>query len=346
MELSKRQEYILKFLEKESLSNAEILEKLKYKKFVLTKITLNRDLKFLEENNYISHIGEGRATRYKLSESYKLFRPVNFAEYFSVDEDDRKVQEEFNFEILSNLRNIFDIEEIAELKLLNDNFKLNIETYPRSLFKRELERLVIELCWKSSRLEGNTYTLLETETLIKEKIESKGHTREEAVMILNHKTALDFVIKNSSLFRNITITKIQKVHSLLTKDLNIPEGFRVKKVGIIGTKYKPLQERKEIEKAFSKLCIVINKEKEPLAKALIALVMISYIQGFVDGNKRTARIISTALLLANHYCPISYRNVDDFEYKKSLILFYEQNNLTFFKKIFINQFKFSLKEYF
>lgn len=75
-------------------------------------------------------------------------------------------------------------------------------------------------------------------------------------------------------------------------------------------------------------------------------MMISYIQPFNDGNKRTARIVSNAQLIAKGYCPISFRTVDSIDYKKAMLLFYEQNNMTAFKKIFIEQFEFAVTTYF
>ena len=74
--------------------------------------------------------------------------------------------------------------------------------------------------------------------------------------------------------------------------------------------------------------------------------MIAYIQPFEDGNKRTARLLNNALLLANGECPISYRNANEIEYKKAIILFFEQNNISYFKKLFIEQYEFAVKNYF
>ena len=76
------------------------------------------------------------------------------------------------------------------------------------------------------------------------------------------------------------------------------------------------------------------------------LVLISYIQPFHDGNKRTARIVSNAILIGHQYCPISFRTVDTIDYKKAMLLFYEQNNITMFKSIFMDQFEFAVKTYF
>lgn len=345
-QLDERSKFILKVLEKSQFTIAELLEKLHKADFKLTKVTLNRDLRLLIEEGLISVEGEGRSTRYKLSPKYKLFKHVDFAEYFYVDSDDRTVQEEFDFHLLNDLAGIFPETEQIKLDEINDKYKSNVKKTSQTLYRKELERLIIELSWKSSKLEGNTYTLLDTERLIKEKIETKGHSKEEAIMILNHKTALDYIIKNQKLFTKIDINKIQKIHSLLVSELDIPAGFRTKKVGIIGTKYKPLAKEADINKAMQLLCQTINAEKYPLAKALIAIAMISYIQAFQDGNKRTARILATGILLAHGYCPLSYRNVDEYDYKKCLLLFYEQNNIVYLKRLFMEQFKFSVNEYF
>jgi Fic family protein len=93
-------------------------------------------------------------------------------------------------------------------------------------------------------------------------------------------------------------------------------------------------------------CALINSRTDVFEKALLALLLLSYIQPFMDGNKRTARITSNALLIANGYCPLSFRTVDSIDYKKAILIFYEQNNLHAFKKIFVDQYEFAVREYF
>ena len=93
-------------------------------------------------------------------------------------------------------------------------------------------------------------------------------------------------------------------------------------------------------------CDLINGKENIFEKALLVLVLLSYIQAFADGNKRTARITSNAILIANGYCPLSFRSVDSIDYKKAMLVFYEQNNIYAFKQIFIDQFEFAVKEYF
>jgi Fic family protein len=117
-------------------------------------------------------------------------------------------------------------------------------------------------------------------------------------------------------------------------------------VGITGTNYTPLDNEFQIREALEDTCRLINGKANVFEKALLALVLLSYIQAFTDGNKRTARITSNGILIAHGYCPISFRTVDSIDYKKAMLMFYEQNNIAAFKKIFIDQFLFAVKTYF
>jgi Fic family protein len=132
----------------------------------------------------------------------------------------------------------------------------------------------------------------------------------------------------------------------LIKDLDITRNIRTGRVGISGTNYKPLDNEFQIKEALLEMCNIINSKTNVFEKALLTLVLISYIQPFADGNKRTARIISNAILLNNHYCPISFRTIDSIEYKKAMLIFYEQTNINPFKRVFIDQFEFAVNTYF
>lgn len=202
------------------------------------------------------------------------------------------------------------------------------------------------MSWKSSQIEGNTYSLLETERLLKDKETASGKTREEAGMLLNHKDAIDFIIENPDYLIPLTVSKIEDIHSILIKELAIDRNIRKRRVGISGTNYRPLDNEFQIRESLLNTCNLVNRKNNIFEKALLTLVLISYIQPFVDGNKRTARIVSNAILMNNKYCPISFRTVDSVEYKKAMLLFYEQNNITVFKEIFINQFEFAVNTYF
>ena len=235
---------------------------------------------------------------------------------------------------------------IEKLSALQKTYENNLSQISEFEYKKELERLAIDLSWKSSQIEGNTYSLLETERLLKEKETASGKTREEAGMLLNHKDAIDFIIENPDYLIPLTVSKIEDIHSLLIKELAIDRNIRKRRVGISGTNYRPLDNEFQIRETLINMCDLVNGKNDVFEKALLTLALISYIQPFVDGNKRTARIVSNAILMNNKYCPISFRTVDSVEYKKAMLLFYEQNNITVFKEIFINQFEFAVDTYF
>ena len=165
-------------------------------------------------------------------------------------------------------------------------------------------------------------------------------------MLLNHKNAIDFIMHDISYVSPLKVSSIEDIHSLLIKGLGIERNVRKRRVGISGTNYKPLDNEYQIREALIDMCDLVNSKENVFEKALLALVLLSYIQAFGDGNKRTARIISNAILISNGFCPISFRTIDSIEYKKAMLLFYEQNNITAFKHIFINQFKFAVSTYF
>ena len=275
--------------------------------------------------------------------------PLNLDSYFANDVDERQVQTTFNFNLIREQLpavNLFTDEESAHLQSLQTEFRCHIDEMSDNEYRKEMERLGIDLSWKSSQIEGNTYSLLETERLLRESKTANGKTKEEAVMLLNHKDALRFILDNPDYLQILTVSHIEDIHQLLTKDLSVDRGIRHRRVGITGTNYHPLDNEFQIRKAMHDMCDLINHKTDIFEKSLLALLLLSYIQAFSDGNKRTARITSNAILIANGYCPLSFRSVDSIDYKKAMLIFYEQNNLYAFKQIFIDQFEFAVKEYF
>ena len=293
--------------------------------------------------------GRGKATRYSLSAQAQLMMPLDIDTYFLKDIDERKVQESFNFDLIRTTLPqvaIFTEEELQRLNASHRQFLANMQTLSDVEYRKEMERLGVDLSWKSSQIEGNTYSLLETERLLKEKQTAQGKTKDEAVMLLNHKDALDFILDNPDYLKELSTRRIEDIHAILTKELGVGGGIRTRRVGITGTNYRPLDNEFQIREALEDSCALINGKENIFEKALLALVLLSYIQAFSDGNKRTARITSNAILMAWGYCPLSFRTVDSVDYKKAMLMFYEQNNIAAFKQIFIEQYEFATKNYF
>jgi Fic family protein len=311
--------------------------------------TLKRIITEAVGNGNIEAVGKGRATRYRLTPQAHVTMPLDLDTYFIKDVDQRKVQETFNFELINGILpkvELFTAEELSALEHGQKVFRQHLNEMSETEYRKEMERLGIDLSWKSSQIEGNTYSLLETERLLKEKQTANGKTKEEAIMLLNHKDALDFILDVPDYLKEISVARIEEIHALLTKELGLERNIRYRRVGITGTNYTPLDNEFQIREALEDTCRLINGKDSVFEKALLALVLLSYIQAFTDGNKRTARITSNGILIAFGYCPISFRTVDSIDYKKAMLMFYEQNNIAAFKKIFIDQFLFAVKTYF
>ena len=311
--------------------------------------TMKRLLASAVQNGDIVVEGKARATRYRLSSQAHLLMPLNLDTYFAQDVDERQVQTSFNFELIREQLpqvTLFTEDEMAYLQELQSEFRHHVDEMSDNEYRKEMERLGIDLSWKSSQIEGNTYSLLETERLLRESKTADGKTKEEAVMLLNHKDALRFILDNPDYLQKLSVSHIEDIHRLLIKELSVDKGIRHRRVGITGTNYHPLDNEFQIREALHDTCDLINRKENIFEKAFLALVLLSYIQAFADGNKRTARITSNAILIANGYCPLSFRSVDSIDYKKAMLIFYEQNNLYAFKQIFMEQFEFAVKEYF
>ncbi|MBC7553119.1 MAG: Fic family protein [Taibaiella sp.] len=311
--------------------------------------TVKRLIGQLLSENLLTVSGKGKATKYKVSDAYDILFDIDVDQYFLKEIDERVIKENYSHSLISEVLarvSVFTAPELQYLDALQATYTSNRLSLTSNEYKKELERLAIDLSWKSSQIEGNTYSLLETERLLKDKETAAGKTRDEAVMLLNHKDALDFIIENTTYVAPLTLASIEDIHSILMKELDVERNIRRRRVGITGTNYRPIDNEFQIKDAMRDLCALVNSTENVFSKAFLVLVLISYIQPFNDGNKRTARIVSNAILMCNHYCPISFRTIDSVEYKKAMLIFYEQNNVSAFKKIFIGQFEFAVNTYF
>lgn len=347
-QLTQRQQNILDFVgQKEKATNQGILAYIQNKGEKLSRETLVRELNVLTQSDLLEKIGKGRGVAYRVKGAHPLLVPFDAEAYMAKDVDVRAPKSiPFNFDIFLKLAGLFSESEIAELSNANDEYRERVKKLSLALLQKEFERITIELAWKSSKIEGNTYTLLDTETLVKEHKEAQGHTKQEAVMILNHKKTLDYILANREKFKTLSLRTVEDVHRLLIEGLEVNHGIRARAVGITGTAYRPLDNKHQIIEAVEKAVTVINTATDAWSKALLSLLMIAYIQPFEDGNKRTSRLLTNACLLASDVCPLSFRSIDETEYKKAITLFYELNNASLMKKLFLEQWRFAVANYF
>ena len=343
---SKQQKILLALMKKSPQSSSQVYSELGVLGEKVSLVTVKRALSEMLARKLLKISGSGRSTAYTISTAGRVFFDIDAGSYCAVDPDKRFGQSGYNFGLFKNFPNlIFTEKESAVLEAATEEYRKRIKDLPESIRKKELERLIIELSWKSSKIEGNTYTLLDTEKLILENRSAPGKTKEETRMILNHKDAFEFVRQNKTLFKKPNRAVIEELHKVLIRGLGVGFNLRQKPVGITGAIYRPLDNGFQIAEALNDLTNRIIDLDSPYAKALLAILGIAYIQPFEDGNKRTGRLLANAVLLAYGLAPLSYRSIDEKEYREATLIFYELNSITPLKKIFISQYDFAARNY-
>lgn len=312
----------------------------------ISLVTIKRMLSNMVNLGALKVIGSARATTYEVSVLGRIFADINAKEYCLVEPDKRYGLHQYNFDLLPTFPlEIFSEDELKILDNATAEYKQRTKNLSETIQKKELERLIIELSWKSSKIEGNTYTLLDTEKLILENKVAPGKTKDETQMILNHKDAFNFVRENKEQFKTINQKNLEELHSILVKNLSANRGLRKKPVGVVGSIYQPLDNIYQITDAIELLGKKISKISMSYAKAFTALLGLAYIQPFEDGNKRTSRLMANAILLAYNLAPLSYRSIEENEYREAVLVFYELNSIIPLKKIFIEQYNFAARNY-
>lgn len=193
-------------------------------------------------------------------------------------------------------------------------------------FSREIaERFMIDLAYASSALEGNTYSHLETEVLIKYGESAGGHTAEEATMILNHKAAIGWIIEDIDRIR-IEPDTAMRLHALLMRGLvrhDNAGAVRRHAVGISGSAYEPTADGSALSYGLAELCSAVSMREDSFEASFGLLAGLAYLQTFADGNKRLGRVMASIPLLKNGLAPLSFVGVDRSAYSAGMLSWYE-----------------------
>lgn len=325
------------------MSSSEVHGKLGEK---VSLVTVKRHLSELVTYGHLISEGAGRSVVYRLSKTGLLLRPIAVEKYLAAPPDERSSSTTYRFDLFEEpYVDLFIEAELSRLSDATEQYRSNATQAGAGIHEKELLRFIVEFSWKTSQIEGNTYDLLSTERLLRYGEKSPTNTEYEAQMIINQKEAIDYILSDRKKWQNPTIHDIEELHQLVGKNLAIQRNLREGLVGITGTNYRPLDNKFQIHEALESLLGWVGTSNNFYEKALLAVLGISYIQPFVDGNKRTARLVGNALLLSNDYAPLSYRSVDDRSYKEATLVFYEQHSLEPFKQLFIEQYVFSAENY-
>jgi Fic family protein/DNA-binding transcriptional ArsR family regulator len=243
----------------------------------------------------------------------------------------------------------FYLPESARRKLFETGSQTGMADEPAGTYARHIcQRLLIDLSWNSSRLEGNTYSLLETEQLFQAGRGGDSHLSNEAVMILNHKAAIEFLLESSSEagFNRRTILNL---HALLTADLlrdPAAEGaLRTDPVGIGKSSYLPPAIPALIETLFDQILAKAGEIRDPYEQAFFAMVHLPYLQPFIDGNKRVSRLAANLPLFQHNLAPLSFVDVSEADYTDGMLAIYELNELGILREVFIQAYERSAQRY-
>ena len=199
-------------------------------------------------------------------------------------------------------------------------------TYARKIYNK----LLIDLSYNSSRLEGNTYSLLDTERLILEGTSAEDKLDGEKIMILNHKEAIRHLIDLAPKIK-IEFNEICTLHFLLSDGL-IPTHYSGKMrdhgVRIGASTYIPLENKLELEDQLNKICQIASQILDPFEQSFFLLTHIAYLQAFTDVNKRTSRLSANIPLIQNNLVPLSFNDIKKDDYNSAMICVYEMNDVT------------------
>lgn len=227
----------------------------------------------------------------------------------------------------------------AERAHLADVGKPDFEAQPAGTYaKHILNRLLIDLSWNSSRLEGNTYSLLDTRRLIEFGEEAEGRGRLEAQMILNHKDAIEFLAGTAEEigFNRYTILNL---HAILANNLLPDEAaagrLRSIAVDIEKSTFHPLEVPQLIKECCDQILGVAAAIEDPFEQAFFVMVQLPYLQPFDDVNKRVSRLAANIPLIKGNFLPLSFTDVPRDTYTQAVLGVYEMNRVELLKDVFI-----------
>ena len=211
-----------------------------------------------------------------------------------------------------------------------------------------VNRLLVDLSWASSRLEGNTYSQLDAQNLIMDGIIADDKERAEADMILNHKHAITMLLESAGDIDYNMYTFLSLHHLLSDNLMGDPEDcgrLRQKIVEIGGSVYRPLGFPQQVEDYFRLFLDKAGDIEDPFEQSFFTMVHLPYLQPFTDVNKRTARLGANIPLIKNKLCPLSFIDVPDRDYIEGNLGVYELNDTSLLQDVYVWSYERSCRQY-
>ncbi|SDX99452.1 Fic family protein [Pseudomonas sp. NFACC08-1] len=333
----------------------------------IARRTAQRILANLIESSQITAQGEGRARRYFATEHRADIHALNtdtdaFPTFIPLSADSRDILAYINQPTearkpVGYQRDFLDAYRPNETWYLSESLRRQLHrmgktadaTEPAGTYSRAvLNRLLIDLSWASSHLEGNTYSRLDTRQLIEQGKAAQGKAAIETQMILNHKTAIELLVENieSAEFNRYTLMNL---HSALAENLlpNPADEGRIRQhaVDIGKSTYRPLSTPQQIEEALDVLLGKANQIADPFEQSFFMMVHLPYLQPFADINKRTSRLAANLPLFRANLCPLTFLDVPEQAYSRATLGVYEMTRVELLRDLYIWAYERSTLEY-
>ena len=304
--------------------------------------TVWRALKALVEDRMLVVAGRGPATRYRVADVMRIRAHLETPFHRRVPVGYRRAF--LDAYIPNDTVYLEDGDRTRLREAGTPSEQLPAGTYAR----RILTRWLVDLTWASSRMEGNTYDILQTERLIEAGEEAAGKDRAEALMILNHRDAIRYVADNLA-DADIDRRTLCDIHALLSNGLlydpALAGRLRRLPVAIGRSAYLPLEDEFDIAAEFEVLLAKATTITDPFEQSFFVLVHLPYLQPFADVNKRTSRIAANVPLLKAGLAPLSFLATEDRDYVDGLLGVYELNDVALLRQVFLDTYLSSARQY-
>lgn len=308
-------------------SARQLLASLAKRGHLISQPTLSRRLTRLQAQRHVIARKAGRSTLYE-RDAYHDWFLLPPTQRPRVTYDFRRLEQ-----YIPNETSWFDNEELGRLHSSGGDRELDATTYSHAI----AQKLLVDLSFASSALEGNTYSYLDTQVLIEFGQSAQGKAAEETQMILNHKEAILYLIDNISEI-DISPRELRTLHALLSRGLVEPSAvgdIRKRPVDIGGSAYVPLSIPQKLTEELGTLAAKAAQIREPFEQSLFLMAFVSYLQPFLDVNKRTGRLACNVPLLKNRLAPLSFLEVNKEDYVEGLLSFYELGRVDVLKSAYI-----------
>ncbi len=211
-----------------------------------------------------------------------------------------------------------------------------------------LQRLLIDLSWASSQLEGNTYSRLDTARLIEFGQAAEGKDALETQMILNHKQAIEYLVLDTS-HAQLTPDTIIALHAFLSDGLMADPAavgrIRRRAIEVSGSVYLPIALPQRLDELFGIVIHMAAEIHDPFEQAFFLMVHLPYLQPFEDVNNRVSRLAANIPFIRHNLCPLSFIDVPQQAYIDAMIGVYELNRIELLRDVFVWAYERSCQHY-